>query len=82
MKGGESKFAFEADLWSESIEHTVKLTNVYRQTDEEFVRMLNETRSGQLSADAIMKFKSLAREIEYHDGMSATELWGFFIYLR
>lgn len=41
----------------------------------EFVDMLNEMRFGRLSAKSIAKFKSLSRNIEYEDGLAATELW-------
>lgn len=75
MKGGEPKFAFEAQMWDESIQHTFNLTKVFRQTDQEFVDMLNEMRFGTLSPESIKKFKSLTREIQYEDGMAATELY-------
>ena len=34
MKNAEAKFAFEAQLWHEIIEHTFNLTKVFRQTDQ------------------------------------------------
>lgn len=37
--------------------------------------MLNEMRFGRLSTKSIMRFKSLARPIEYEDGVGATELY-------
>jgi len=30
----EMKFAFEAESWSRCIQHTIKLTNVFRQKDQ------------------------------------------------
>lgn len=40
----------------------------------EFIDMLNEMRFGRLSSKSIVKFRKLAREIEYEDGIAATEL--------
>ena len=67
-------FAFEAELWGEAVKNTFNLTKVFRQSDPEFVDMLNEMRFGRLSAQSIAKFKGLAREVEYDDGVAATEL--------
>jgi ATP-dependent DNA helicase PIF1 len=33
-RGREAKFAFEAESWSRCIEHTIKLTTVFRQKDQ------------------------------------------------
>ncbi|KAI5118403.1 hypothetical protein M0805_007537 [Coniferiporia weirii] len=76
MKNGTPKFAFEAQLWGETIkQHTYNLTKVFRQRDEDFVDMLNEMRFGRLTPKSIAKFKSLSREIRYDNGMFATELF-------
>ncbi|THH11327.1 hypothetical protein EW145_g722 [Phellinidium pouzarii] len=76
MKGGNPKFAFEADLWGDTIkQHTYNLTKVFRQKDEEFVDMLNEMRFGRLSTKSVSRFRSLTREIHYDDGLFATELF-------
>jgi ATP-dependent DNA helicase PIF1 len=32
--GREAKFTFEAENWNKCIEHTIKLTNVFRQKDQ------------------------------------------------
>jgi ATP-dependent DNA helicase PIF1 len=68
-------FAFEAKTWGEVVERTFNLTHVFRQRDEEFVNMLNEMRFGRLSAKSIGRFKSLARELQFEDGLQATELF-------
>ncbi len=74
-KGSQTvKFAFEAQLWKETIRKTYNLTKVFRQRDQEFVDMLNEMRFGRLSQQSIAKFRSLQREIVYEDGLGATEL--------
>ncbi|KAH9857354.1 hypothetical protein C2E23DRAFT_385765 [Lenzites betulinus] len=76
MKGsGNVKFAFEAEMWAQTIKKTFNLTKVFRQRDPEFVDMLNEMRFGRLTTKSIMRFKALAREIVYEDGLGGTELF-------
>lgn len=72
---GQVKFAFEAEMWNETVKHTFNLTKVFRQRDQTFVDMLNEMRFGNLSLDSIKNFKKLSREIHYEDGMGSTELF-------
>ncbi|KAF5383613.1 hypothetical protein D9615_003724 [Tricholomella constricta] len=73
--GAQVKFAFEASLWKETVKHTYNLTKVFRQSDQEFIDMLNEMRFGRLTPKSIAKFRSLSREIDYDDGLAATELF-------
>ncbi|GAA5871985.1 hypothetical protein JCM16303_000935 [Sporobolomyces ruberrimus] len=73
-KGVTPTFAFEAKSWKSSIDHTVNLTQVFRQKDTTFIDMLNEMRFGQLSADSIAKFKMLSRQPTY-SGVEPTELF-------
>ncbi|KAF7308275.1 ATP-dependent DNA helicase PIF1 [Mycena chlorophos] len=74
-KSGAVKFAFEALKWKEAIPRTFNLTQVFRQSDQEFIDMLNEMRFGRLSQKSIDKFRSLSREIRYEDGLGPTELF-------
>ncbi|GAA6009624.1 hypothetical protein JCM11491_001037 [Sporobolomyces phaffii] len=71
---GTPTFAFEAKSWKSSIDHTVNLTQVFRQKDTSFIDMLNEMRFGQLSTQSIAKFKALCREPKY-TGIEPTELF-------
>ncbi|GAA5896098.1 DEAD/DEAH box helicase [Sporobolomyces salmoneus] len=73
-KGVTPTFAFEAKSWQSAVDHTVNLTQVFRQKDTTFIDMLNEMRFGQLSQDSIQKFKNLAREPKYA-GVEPTELF-------
>jgi ATP-dependent DNA helicase PIF1 len=70
----ESKFVFDAVTWNTCIEHTILLTNVFRQKDEHFARMLNEMRLGKMSPETVREFKSLSRPLDFHDDLEATEL--------
>ncbi|GAA5871155.1 hypothetical protein JCM3774_006807 [Rhodotorula dairenensis] len=74
-KGSKNpSFAFEAAAWKESIQHTVNLTQVFRQKDTRFIDMLNEMRFGKLSEASIKAFYALAREPNLGD-MEPTELF-------
>jgi ATP-dependent DNA helicase PIF1 len=74
-KGG-TNFAFDAKQWKECIQHTVNLTQVFRQKDTQFIDMLNEMRFGTLSPKSIAKFQALARKPDYPpDGIEPTELF-------
>jgi hypothetical protein len=37
--------------------------------------MLNEMRFGQMKPKSVARFKALAREVKYEDGINATELY-------
>lgn len=69
------KFAFEAQLWNQTIKRTFNLNKVFRQKDQQFVDMLNEMRFGRLSQESIARFRSLSRPINDNDGLGATELF-------
>ncbi|KAK4510077.1 uncharacterized protein ATC70_006246 [Mucor velutinosus] len=70
-----SKFAFEAESWRAAISRTVLLTQVFRQKDGTFVRILNEMRLGILSEEAISIFSSLSRAPAACDDIQPTELY-------
>ncbi|TLD04963.1 uncharacterized protein PgNI_09539 [Pyricularia grisea] len=69
------KFAFEAATWNTSIDHTIGLTEVFRQKDPAFANMLNEMRLGKISEKTVANFKSLERELRFDDGLEVTELF-------
>ncbi|XDG00424.1 hypothetical protein ABKA04_000039 [Annulohypoxylon sp. FPYF3050] len=71
----EGKFAFEAATWNTSIDHTIGLTQVFRQRDPHFADMLNEMRLGRISEDTIRTFKELSRPLNFDDGLDVTELF-------
>jgi ATP-dependent DNA helicase PIF1 len=68
------KFAFNAATWNTSIQHTILLTQVFRQKDPVFAEMLNEMRLGKISPRTIEAFKKLSRPLDFHDALDATEL--------
>ncbi|OAA44744.1 DNA helicase PIF1, ATP-dependent [Metarhizium rileyi] len=74
-KKRESKFAFDAATWTTSIDHTIGLTQIFRQRDPEFARMLNEMRVGKISDHTVQAFKALARPLNFDDGVDLAELY-------
>ena len=73
-RGTVAQFAFEASSWNTCIEHTILLSHVFRQKDPTFAGMLNEMRLGKLTSETIKAFKALARPLEFHDNIEATNL--------
>jgi ATP-dependent DNA helicase PIF1 len=73
--GRQAQFAFNADSWNTTIEHTICLQKVFRQKDPEFARMLNQMREGRLDAQSINKFRSLNRPLSFEDQLDGTELY-------
>lgn len=69
------KFAFDAATWSTSIDHTIGLTQVFRQRDPEFAAMLNEMRVGKISQKTVDAFKALSRPLKFDDGVDTAELY-------
>lgn len=49
IKEGEVSFVFESPLWNEIVERTVCLTQILRQEDPVFHKILDETRKGRIS---------------------------------
>lgn len=88
--GRVSKFSFDAATWNTSIEHTIGLTQVFRQKDPGasthaidsrclltivvFANMLNEMRLGRLTPKSINAFRALNRPLSFADDFEATEL--------
>ncbi|CAO1637552.1 unnamed protein product [Sympodiomycopsis kandeliae] len=75
MKNAATKFAFEAEMWDRVMEYKVNLTQVFRQKDQTFVRMLNEMRHGKLSQDSIERFMKLSRTPQFDENVVPTNLF-------
>ncbi|KAK4455905.1 PIF1-like helicase-domain-containing protein [Podospora aff. communis PSN243] len=73
-KQRDVKFAFDAGTWNLSIDHTIGLTQVFRQKDPDFAEMLNEMRLGKITERTVQNFQALARPLEFNDGLEVTEL--------
>lgn len=71
----ESVFAFDASTWQTSIDHTIGLTQVFRQRDPEFANMLNEMRLGRISDKTEKAFQALSRPLAFNDGIESAQLF-------
>lgn len=78
--GKIAKFSFDAATWNTSIEHTIGLTQVFRQKDPVFANMLNEMRLGRLTSQSIEVFRSLDRPLSSDNQIAATELYVALFY--
>lgn len=52
LPAGPKQFCFEADNWEACIHQQVELTQVYRQTDQGFLTVLAEVRTGRCSEES------------------------------
>jgi ATP-dependent DNA helicase PIF1 len=67
---------FEANTWSECVDKTVEMRQVVRQSDEKFVKMLNEIRYGYCSNDTFDILQDrIGVNIETKDGIKPTKLY-------
>lgn len=73
----QSRYAFELPLWRKAIDVDCMLTEVFRQRDDSFVRMLQEVRHGQLTQDTVRKFTDRSEVMLLYDlERIAIEHWG------
>ncbi|KAB5591226.1 DNA repair and recombination protein pif1 [Ceratobasidium theobromae] len=74
-KGVRAGFAFEAKSWNRCIPTSISLTQVFRQKQPEFIRMLNDMRLGHVSDASNDLLISLSRPLVYEDGIRPTEIF-------
>lgn len=74
-KKREATFAFDASTWNTSIDHTIGLTQIFRQRDPRFAEMLNEMRLGNISKESEQAFKALSRPLQFNDGVDMASLY-------
>lgn len=68
-------FCFESPRWDRTIDKTVNLTRVFRQSDPEFVEMLNELRLGVVTESCDRLFNRLSRVPKLPKGIVPTQLF-------
>ncbi|KAK3256260.1 hypothetical protein CYMTET_34598 [Cymbomonas tetramitiformis] len=76
-KGDERRlFAFEGLAWQRCIKICIELTEVKRQTDMSFIRVLNAIREGKCSQEQLRELKAMCRsgEDDHADGILPTKL--------
>ncbi|CAE6345984.1 unnamed protein product, partial [Rhizoctonia solani] len=73
--GLDPLFAFEANCWKTSFPQAYKLTQVFRQDDTAFIRLLNELRLGITTDNTRDILNGLSRPIKCNDGILPTEIY-------
>lgn len=73
--GPDVEFCFESPLWTSAVPVQIELTHIFRQTDAEFVSLLQEVRSGHLSPAAVERLTALGRPLKETEGVVATRLF-------
>ncbi|KAI3609614.1 mitochondrial dna helicase [Moniliophthora roreri] len=59
----EPTFAFESPAWKSTLEHTINLTQVFRQKDSTFISALNSLRQGAPTEESVTLFTTLSRPL-------------------
>ena len=69
-KRDSATFAFDAESWSRVIPsaNIRALTRVFRQKENDFVRILESMRKGQCDDEASFALKACQRVVRYEDG--------------
>ncbi|KAB5588631.1 hypothetical protein CTheo_7925 [Ceratobasidium theobromae] len=73
--GIPTRFAFQAGEWDRTVPNKIRLTKVFRQHQPELIQMLEDMRLGNLSSASKELLYSLARTVEYSDGINPVELY-------
>ncbi|XP_043843659.1 ATP-dependent DNA helicase PIF1 [Dromiciops gliroides] len=68
------QFCFQAKSWRKCIQLTMELTEVWRQTDQTFISLLQAVRLGRCSDEVTQQLKATAKHKVERDGILATRL--------
>jgi len=69
------KFCFEAKSWNQVFKVMIELTEIYRQKDLKFKKILNGIRYGDVSAEMETEIRKLERDIQCPPGIEPTHLY-------
>jgi len=70
-----NKFCFESKSWRLVFNEMIELTDIYRQKDYKFKKILNEIRYGEISQETEMEIRNLERNIICPPGITPTYLF-------
>ncbi|XP_055839053.1 ATP-dependent DNA helicase PIF1-like [Episyrphus balteatus] len=68
------RFCFQSSAWEKCIERVFELKEVHRQSDPEFVRILNHLRIGHVSEDITKRLMTTSKQKIEGNGILATQL--------
>lgn len=70
-----TQFCFESDKWRETIDTIVNLTTIFRQTDEDYSKILNQIRVGKLYKSSYDKLMTRVNQTYPENGLKPTKLY-------
>lgn len=73
-KNKQKRFCFQSHCWDKCIELCFELKQVHRQTDQEFISILNSIRIGRVTKEISDRLTRTARQKIEADGILATRL--------
>lgn len=77
------RYCFEADCWSQVVPHCYELKQIWRQSDQVFVSMLNEVRKGQISNETLERLMQCRNtQFDESDGIKATMLYPHKVFVE
>lgn len=68
------RFCFQSSAWEKCIEYVYELKQVHRQSDSEFVSILNHLRIGHINDDITKRLKATSKQKIEGNGILATQL--------
>lgn len=76
VRGTKNIYAFQADCWLGCMGNFVELTEIYRQSDAEFISILRHARDGSMPQDAIDILNSrISKDPPPRNGVVPTKLY-------
>lgn len=73
-QGNSQRFCFQSSAWEKCIERVYELKEVHRQSDSEFVRILNHLRIGHVDDEITKRLMSTSKQKIEGNGILATQL--------
>lgn len=73
-RNNDIRFCFQTPTWENCVQACYELTHVHRQSDAEFVDILNRIRMGSVSNDIVDKLMATSKQKIEQDGILATRL--------
>lgn len=68
------RFCFQSSAWEKCIQYVYELKEVHRQSDSEFVRILNHLRIGHINDEITKRLKTTSKQKIESNGILATQL--------
>ena len=73
---GSDSFCFETETWDKCIEKVIYLTDIIRQTNKEFIEVLDDARYGKITKRLIKLLSSrIGVKLENKDGIKPTKVF-------